>query len=138
MERYGEASEKFVAAILRSKIRQAEWATKKAAEAAEAKPVIEGKLTITGEVVSVKWKENAYGGRLVMTVKDDRGFKVWGTVPASIQSVASLTDPTDFRQLDRGDRVAFKATVTKSDTDETFGFFKRPTEAVVLTTTQEV
>jgi hypothetical protein len=52
-----------------------------------------------------------------MTVRDDRGFLVWGSVPAALGGI------------EQGDRVQFNATVTKSDRDETFGFFKRPTKA---------
>lgn len=98
----------------------------------ESAPVVEGKITVTGEVKTVYFKENAYGSRLVMIVKDDRGFKVWGSVPSSIQDVPLKGSPELTRLLDQGDRVSFTATVTKSDRDETFGFMKRPTKAKVL------
>jgi hypothetical protein len=71
-------------------------------------------------VLSVKWQENDFGGREVMTVKDDRGFLVWGSTPHAIDSVQ------------KGDRVRFVANVERSDRDETFGFFKRPRKAEVV------
>jgi hypothetical protein len=113
-------SDKFTRAIMRDMARTERIAAEREAERLAATPVVEGRQQIVGEVLSTKWKENAYGGRLVMTVKDDRGFMVWGSVPSTLDN------------LDRGDRVSFTATVSVSDTDETFGFFKRPTKAEVL------
>lgn len=123
IERYGEASERFVDAIRRSKARATEWAAKKAEEANTASPVIEGKVVVTGEILSVKWRDNAYGGSLKMIVKDDRGFKIWGTVASSIGF-----EPDALVNQ----RVSFTATVKKSDEDETFGFFSRPTKANLI------
>lgn len=124
LRQYGELSERQVNAVRAAIIRDAEWAARKeqeeAARAAEIMvPVIEGKQQITGEVLSLKWQDSDFGSTLKMLVKDERGFKVWGTVPRSI-------DP------ERGDRVVFSATITKSDRDESFGFFKRPTKAILL------
>jgi len=108
----GQLSENQGAAVLRI-------AAEKAAEP-EAAPVEAGRIEITGKVVSTKWVDG-YGPRAravkKMVVLDDRGFRVYGTVPAAIGGV------------ERGERVAFTATVEASDDDETFGFFKRPTKA---------
>jgi hypothetical protein len=120
VNRDGMTSDKFVSAIMRDMVRTERREEERTAEAAKASPVVEGKGTVTGEVVSVKWQENDFGGRMVMTVRDDRGFVVWGTVPAAIDDV------------ERGDRVRFDTTVTTSDRDETFGFFKRPRSAAIL------
>ena len=57
----------------------------------------EGRQEITGEVLSVKEHHSMYGVSLKMTVKCD-GFRLWGTVPKSI-------DPQ------RGDTVSFTATI---------------------------
>lgn len=93
-------------------------AAEKAAEP-EATAVIEGRIKITGKVVTIKWQDSAYGGSLKMLVLDDRGFKVWGTVPSALDA-------------ERGQMVAFTATVKASGDDETFGFYKRPSGAVLL------
>lgn len=78
-------------------------------------PVVEGKgVAISGEVVATKWHEGAYGEVYKMIVRDDRGFKVWGSVPAKLMSIRS------------GARVTFVANVEKSRDDANFGFFKRP------------
>jgi hypothetical protein len=54
-----------------------------------------------------------------MLVKDDRGFRVYGTVPGDIIGVAN------------GDRVRFDAAVEPSKDDPKFGFYKRPTKATI-------
>lgn len=74
------------------------------------------KLTITGEIVSIKCQENAYGYRMVMTVKDDKGYMVWGTLPRSLDDA------------EKGQRIEFIANINQSDKDTKFGFFKRPTK----------
>lgn len=84
-------------------------------------PVVEGRIEITGKVLTVKVVDNMYGRTVKMLVGDDRGFKVWGTRPDSLW------------QADKGARVSFTAAVTKSDKDESFGFYKRPTKAKLLT-----
>ena len=110
-----------VAGALKFKERFEEREAERAAERARAQPVIVGYgLVITGEVVSVKLHESKYGVKLVMTVKDDRGFCVWGTVPQHLS------------EIQRGQRLTFQANVEVSDRDETFGFFKRPRHARVL------
>lgn len=139
IDRFGEVSDKFIAAIQRSKVRQAEWAAKKAEEAKTAAPVIEGKITVTGEILSLKWRDSAYGGALKMVVRDDRGFKVWGTVPSNVLAqldvnLAALhTDGNAHYYKDLlPQRIIFAATIKKSDDDATFGFFSRPTNANLI------
>jgi hypothetical protein len=87
--------------------------------AVELKPVVEGRITITGEVVRLYSRESDYGVQFKMIVLDDRGFKVCGTQPASLD-------------VNEGDRVEFVATVEASPSDNTFGFYKRPSKAQAL------
>lgn len=90
------------------------------AEYSAAEPCPIGRTQITGHILSTKLQQNIYGGTFKMLVKDDRGFKIWGSVPSI------------FDQPQRGDRVIFFANITPSDDDEKFGFFKRPTRALIL------
>lgn len=116
LEKYGSLSNKQIE-FARKLVKQAAERAKKIAEQkANAKPVIEGTVTVTGEVLCTKTKESQYGLQYKMLVLDDRGFKVWGTNPAALDA-------------ERGDRVTFTATVEKSQDDECFGFFKRPRKA---------
>ncbi len=82
-------------------------------------PCPEGRVTIVGKVVSVDEKDTDFGTRYVMTVRDDSGFVVWGSQPSAL-------DPSV------GDRIEFTATVERSDRDECFGFYKRPSKARLL------
>lgn len=84
-------------------------------------PCLTGRIQIAGVVVATDIKENDFGIRCVMTVKDDRGFTVWGTTPSSLEPSV-------------GDRVQFTATVERSDRDECFGFYSRPAKASLLAT----
>ena len=84
-----------------------------------------GRQAFAGEVLATKWKDTDFGPVYKMLVQDDRGFKLWGSVPKNI-------DPG------RGERVAFMATVEPSRDDSRFGFFKRPTKAIILDTEEEV
>ena len=100
--------------------RDAERAERDAAhEAGENAP--EGRVVITGTVLAFKRQESMYGDVLKMLVQDDRGFRVWGSVPVSLDDA------------ERESRITFTATVTASEKDAKFGFFKRPTKAAVIT-----
>jgi hypothetical protein len=86
--------------------------------------VPEGEQKITGEVVSIKIDRNQWGGySSKMLVKADAGWKVWGTIPSNLM---------DIPEFNRGSRVSFVATVTRSKDDPTFGFFSRPKNAKML------
>jgi hypothetical protein len=122
--------------------RAKDWAVKDQAKA-EADAVLiaqgvqapEGKVTVTGEVVSVKWHENDFGGALKMVVKSDEGWKVWVTVPKALQGTSALVSGGEWKfteDVAPGQRVEFVATLTRSDRDPLFAFGKRPTKAQVL------
>lgn len=84
-------------------------------------PVVCGRVRITGKVVSTKQQHTRYGTVTKVTVHDDRGFRVWGTLPSAVWDA------------DPGDVIAFTATVSISDRDPEFGFFKRPADAEYVT-----
>ena len=75
-----------------------------------------GKVKISGIVLTTKWQESMYGSTLKMLVQDDRGFKVWGSVPSNLYDA-------------KGRSVSFSAAIQPSEDDDKFGFFKRPTKA---------
>ena len=99
----------------------------KALPDAGAKEITNGTQKITGTIISRDTKFYRYPGggiqstRDVMTVQAD-GFKAWGTQPASISDART------------GDKIEFTATLEASDRDKSFGFFKRPKAAKILTT----
>lgn len=94
-------------------------------------PVVEGKIVVTGKIAHVRRENNPFAyhaSTWKFLVIDDRGFKVWGTMPAALRA-----DVDDVHIL-RGRRVEFTATVKRSGgDDETFGIAARPTKARLLT-----
>ena len=81
---------------------------------------------MTGEILSTKWHDGSYGTTLKMTVRLDDGNRVWGSVPAHIEESVGM--PSDLH----GRKISFTATVTRSDRDPHFGFFKRPSGAELV------
>lgn len=97
--------------------REAEEARKAAAKPV---PVTEDRVEITGAIIKEYTTTNEYGTTEKMTVLDDRGFTVNGTVPSSIYA-ARL-----------GDRVTFFAKLDLKPTDKYFAWYKRPTKAKII------
>lgn len=144
----GELSEKQVAAVLRSKARQAERAAEREARDEEMDdpepadvPLTAERITITGRLVATKVQEGDFGDTVKMLVIDDRGFRVWGTCPSVIidrafeQGIEEGRNDGGVKQfLDGGMkvRVQFDAKIERSRKDTTFGFFSRPTKAKVI------
>ena len=91
--------------------------------------LLEGRHDFEGVVLGFK-REPGYWPTdpdvLKMVFKDDRGFKLYGTAPAGLFDNGYNTDGL------KNARVRFAAAVARSRDDETFGFIKRPTKAVVL------
>lgn len=119
-------SDKQAAVLFRVAMRTAARVAKDAAEAAEPKtPVVVGKgVVVEGTVLSVQERPGyGYGATVLkMLVKDDRGFKLWGTVPRDLI----------VEGVDRGMRVKYTANVEASKDDESFGFAARPRKASVV------
>lgn len=97
----------------------------------EALPVTDERITFEGEVVGIKEVDVPIFGSwnggtevvLKMIVLDDRGFKVYGSVPSKCSDyVGELV----------GMRIQFNAKVSRATDDKFFGFFKRPTKVSVL------
>lgn len=104
-------------------------------------PVVEGRIEIHGTIISTKEDDGMYGTTYKMLVEDERGFRVFGSIPQSFwDEVAFLGSyrKSAWGETDgvmtklKGMEVRFTATVEKSDKDESFGFFKRPTKASVV------
>ena len=128
-DRKGEITERQLDAVLKVLKRDAERAERQAQwdkEAESAADAPTGKVTITGEIISTKWQDSAYGSTHKMIVKSDDGWKLWVTVPSSVY------DPSDQSLPITGKRVTLTATVTPSNDDPKFAFGKRPSKAVLV------
>jgi hypothetical protein len=129
LENNGELSDKQIAAVEKAIEKSIEWDKKRQqweAEAVDADDAPTGKVTVTGEIISTKWQESGFRTVHKMTVKTDKGWKLWVTVPSSVY------DPSDSSLPITGKRVTLTANVTPSDRDPKFAFGKRPTNASVI------
>ena len=132
-EKYGKLSEKQLAVIRNAQAKQRERVAENEAKrvallnAGVAAP--EGRTVVTGVIVSMKWIENEFGNCEKMLVQDDRGFKVWATVPTMYEK----TDRGGFRSasVEVNERITFTATLTPSNDDVLFAFAKRPSKPSV-------
>lgn len=130
LETYGELSEKQLACITRNVEREAAKQARIAEHQAQminAPALTVGRHVIEGTVLSTKVVESAYGDQLKMLVELADGNRVYGSVPAKLESV--WTPGEAPRLIDRGDVVRFSAAVEVSNDDTHFGFYKRPTKA---------
>ena len=86
----------------------------------EVVPSTEERIEFTGKILNTKYQENQFGGTLKMLFQDERGFKLWGSVPSKLldEELSNL-------------HIKFLATVSVSETDSSFGFFKRPSKVAV-------
>jgi hypothetical protein len=124
-KRKAELSDKQIAAVKTALVRDAERAEREAVWATESELAADaptGKVTVTGEILSLKSQETMYGSTLKMIVKTEAGWKLWVTVPSGITAQDGLP----------GHKVTLTATVTPSDRDPKFAFGKRPSKAKLV------
>lgn len=95
--------------------------TKVASAPVEMKDVVEGRVVITGSIVSVKTIDGDYGVTIKMLIQCD-GYRVYGTMPAKLIDDGAKVD----------DVVTFTGTVVKSHKDSSFGTYSRPTKASIV------
>ena len=79
-----------------------------------------GKVTIEGVVLKIKSVLTQFGYTNKMIVESEQGYRVYGSIPGTV----------DYPEI--GTKIRFNATVERSKDDSTFGFFKRPTQATIL------
>lgn len=97
--------------------------------------VFEGRVRVEGTIVSTKVVQDFYGQNTKMLVKvstPEGAWKTWGTVPSNLD----CWDMDNNYSAAKGNVIAFDAKFKKSDRDNTFSFFSRPTKAVVVKQTE--
>ncbi|QNL30986.1 hypothetical protein SEA_GAECEO_32 [Microbacterium phage GaeCeo] len=121
-------TDNMVAAVRKFAASEAE----KTAKAAET-PVLLGRQVVTGEVISTKVKESDYGTSYKVVIRDDRGFRVYATLPTALADDLFDNFQGEGFWLDsaKGRRLQATYTITASD-DADFGFGARPAKAVWL------
>lgn len=107
-------------------------------------PAPTGRVTVEGQVLSVKEQEGYTGGiewkMLVLAGPEGAQFKVWATVPQSVLDQANQArwatgDAHSYGSSlfwVKGGRVRFDAQLTPSAKDPAFAIAKRPTKAQLV------
>lgn len=119
--KYGELSDKqwtFLVSLLDKIENISKTQEERQKERAARIEAPEGRQTLVGEVVSLKSIESEWGTQHKMLVKEDRNFMVWSSVPRAISG-----------EVERGARVEFTATLSRSKDDSSFAIAKRPSKA---------
>lgn len=118
-----------VVSVFRAHARATEAAIKLADRArrdGEAAPLPafgDARVEIEGTVASASWRETDFGMQLKIVVRHADGWSLWGSAPAALGN-------SDGELVGR--RVRFFAKVEPSRDKPSFGFFRRPTKAVIL------
>lgn len=112
-------SEAQMACVERNMATDADKAQKKADMIANKQVVVGGRSKpVIGTIVSLKFDTDKFNEPIAkVTVQQDNDTKLWGTIPVAVLTAMRVT-------LNEGDTLAFKANVSKSSNDPTFGFFK--------------
>jgi hypothetical protein len=144
-------TEKMIEAVRKTIAQRAERAVVDAARPA----VPEGRVQITGTILSTKIVEGDYGTAYKILVEDETGFRVYGSLAKSLVDFfsdefyttheegiqykvgytvwfeGSSNEPELYKGV-KGRKITFSATVEPSKDDKSFGFFSRPTKAAVV------
>ncbi|MDE2100422.1 MAG: hypothetical protein KGL39_24430 [Patescibacteria group bacterium] len=132
--RKGELTEGQTNAVKKFMVNEQRFQQRKQEQAEAMKdvpPVVEGRRTVEGEIVTVKPQEGDYGTTWKMLVLEADGNKVWSTIPERLWT--ETWDANDGSRVENllHCRVRFDAEITRSCKDEHFGLAKRPTKAQV-------
>jgi hypothetical protein len=117
--RAGELSQRQIDFGLKSGHRLVQWESDRADEQSNAEPVPTGRAQVSGKILTIKSVDSQWGTSIKFLLKSDRGFRIWGTLPRSLDDA------------DVGSVVQFEAQIEPSPDDPAFGFFKRPTKATI-------
>jgi hypothetical protein len=131
--KYGSLSEKqlnFMGSLTKRIAKAPEIAAARQAELDAALPIPEfkGRVAVKGKVLTVKEPDEwSRFGQRKMLVQHADGWKLWSSVPSSVDG-----------DIARGDEIEFSAQITVSDKDPKFGFVSRPTKARLFKATTAV
>lgn len=89
----------------------------------------EGRVEVTGVVLSAKSHESRFGTSIKIVIQSDDGWKVWLTAPSSLVDTTVIEE---VREAVVGKRIRLTATLTRSPSDAAFAFGKRPTKASLI------
>jgi len=135
LDRYGELSDAQIALVLKLAREEKD----RESDRALLRPAPEGKLTVTGEILSAKYKETRFGSTPKMLLKvphEDGHYLLWSTIPAKIfDELATRNTPDDgwFSWL-RGKCITFTAQISRgwNPNEPHFATANRPSKARLI------
>ena len=129
LDEWGRLTESQEAAVRKVMAPEEKREAERTAEWEAAADCPEGRVEVTGVIISTDIRDTSFGMKWKMLVRDDSGFKVWGSIPSKLHEPAEEDGQWITGQEMKGKRVSFTAAITPSKDDQKFGFFKRPTKA---------
>lgn len=122
-------SDKQLAALRTAWTKHLAFMAEEAAKDAARQPFPAGKAQqVTGTILTTKFVDHQYGSTFKMLVEAEEGFKVWCSVPRSLDN---SNGPL------KGCKVQFIADLEASQDDQFFGFGKRPRKATFIERPEE-
>lgn len=135
LEEWGTLTESQEVAMRKVMARAEKREAERTAEWEAAADCPQGRVQVVGTIISTDIRETSFGDQWKMLVRDDSGFKVWGSIPSKlfVTEVDEHGCECNWRSGHsmKGERVSFTAAVEPSEDDQKFGFFKRPTKAKI-------
>lgn len=91
--------------------------------------------TVSGYILNLKWKEHAFGSTLKMLVLDERGFKVWCSLPKSVNALVPVEDGIKNYDKLKKSYIRFSVRLDPDDegNDPYFVFGTQPNKVEELT-----
>lgn len=111
--RYSDISQKQIELVYRLRQQQIDRAAAKAAEPQPTTPAPEGRVEVSGVVLTTKRQDSAYGVTTKALIRLSDANKAWVTVPSGAC-------------FERGWTVTIRASWTRSEKDQHFSFGSRP------------
>lgn len=92
----------------------------------------EGRIEMTGEIITAKMQDGNYGTEYKMLVLAPEGWKLWATLPKNV--LQNYWDNAEGGLLEffKGKMINMTVTVTPKKDDPTFAWGTRPAKAVLL------
>lgn len=122
------------------------WAARKLEEDLTKADCPTGATVVTGNIIAYRLVNSEYGEAVKITVEDETGFRVYGTLPSNLMDAlydewlitldedANTLDygPEVYLEAAKGRKITFTATLAPSDDDPKFGFYSRPRKASLV------
>ena len=105
---------------------------------AEPVPVTDKRISIEGVITTMREVCNDFGSTTKIRVVTDAGWACWGTLPSQLEGRWDYDEDIVVGGAEIGTRISFTARIERSNDDELFGFYTRPTKATIVAAVAEM